>query len=256
MNKIAAILIFLIIGLSTQAQSTEQDYLIIFLEDGSVLKGYLVEHQPPSNGILIKLFNGEEMYIESQYIKSTKSPRQRLQYIGEGRSIKGEGIFGALHFNTLLGYAASTQEDSRELRKGIGTHFVIGHKYSEKFALGVGTGLDLYPKNFLIPVFIDFRGVWNKQPSHVGLAYNLILGHSFHSGLVSPKEENSTWKGGILVHPNIGVRLARRKQANIILDIGYKFQYSVHEFNYWWSNTRNVDRIWYKSLTLRMGWEF
>ncbi len=255
MNKIAILFLFLFTSMMTWGQSNEQNFRIVFLNDGSVLKGYLTTDQP-EDGIKVKMQNGLEASISNKFIKKIKSPKRRLKYIGEGLSIKPQGLYGALHTNTLLGYAASQNEENKAPRLGLGLHFVLGHKYSEKIALGIGTGLDAYPSNLLMPIYMDIRGVWAPTPSRINFAYNLAVGYSFHTGIFSPNNDFDTWKGGVMIYPNVGIRIARRKQANILLDIGYKFQYSTRQFSSWWNTGETIDKIWYKNLVFRVGWEF
>lgn len=255
MNKLFTLLFLLFTSIALQAQSVEKDYRVVFLNDGSVIKGYLVENQP-SDGIKLKMQNGTEISITNEFIKKVKKTKRRLAYIGEGLSIKPKGTYGVLHLNTLLGYASSPNRESKSTRAGVGLHFVLGHKYSEKIALGIGAGLDTYSSNLLMPIYADFRGVWSTRPAKIAFSYNLALGYSFHTGIFYPNNDFNKWKGGLMVYPNVGIRIARRKQANIILDVGYKFQASQHQFSSWWNSRDTIDKIWYKNLVFRVGWEF
>ena len=254
MNKLLTLFFFLFSSIILQAQSASQDYRVVFMSDGSVIKGFLTPEQP-MDGIKLKMQNGTEISIANEFIKKVKKPKKRLEYIGEGLSIKSKGLYGVLHLNTLLGYAAGS-EDFRTARAGIGLHFVLGYKYSEKIALGIGTGLDTYSSNLVLPIYADVRGVWSPRSTKIAFSYNLALGYGFHSGIFSPNNDFEKWKGGVMVYPNVGIRIARRKQTNILLDIGYKFQYSEHQFSNWWGGGDIVDKIQYKNLVFRVGWEF
>ena len=259
MKKIFLLLFFAFSAIMVYGQENPQNYRIIYLKDGSVVKGYLLKEDTPTDGVRIKMFNGKELYFSSRHIKRIKKPKSGLKYIGEGRSIKPRGRYWSLHLNSLTGIAASRWDDNRDKRWGAGVHFVLGYKYSEHFALGVGAGLDTYSDNFLIPFFADVRGVVRYRKSHpspVDFTYNMALGYSIHSGIASDNNDFSHWRGGVMLYPAVGIRVARIKQTNILLDVGYKFQYSEHEFQWGWWGTTNIDRIWYKSFVLRLGWEF
>lgn len=259
MKSILTTILFLIFCVHLNGQNEANTYKIVYLHDGSVLKGSILEPNTSTDGISIQILNGELLYIEHDHISKISEPKSRLQYIDHGRSVKPKGRYYALHFNLLSNYQLPAK-DNVDPRVDLGMHFVMGHKFSEKAAVGLGVGIDKYPNQALVPLFVDFRGAWDKGQKKVALAYNLMLGYSFHTGLVSPTSGNQKRYGGVMIYPNIGMRIARRKSSNLFVDLGYKFQFDKFEYstnNWWWGGEYfNTERRWYKSIALRFGWEF
>jgi len=262
MKPIFITLLFLISSVYLQAQNEADDYRIVYLHDGSVLKGTLLPSPSPSDSIHIQIAGGKQLFITNPHIAKIVQPKGSHQYIGEGRSIKTKGRFYALHTHLLSNYQIPSRENTNiDSRLNLGIHFVMGHKFSEKAALGIGLGLDKYPSQTILPIFIDFRGVLDHNHHTLAFAYNIMAGYGIHTGISNPTEEGQKRFGGIMIYPNIGMRIARKKMSNIFIDIGYKFQHDKYEYStndwWWWGGPSfYTERRWYKSIALRCGWEF
>ena len=107
------------------------------------------------------------------------------------------------------------------------------------------------------------RGSLTKK--RISPTYNLSIGYGIPAG---GEEDLNNFdgfivikrKGGLMVYPSIGLRFASRKNTTFSIDFGYKFQHLIkhreYDIDWWWDGNTYIDDIWYKSLAVRLGWEF
>jgi len=169
-----------------------------------------------------------------------------------GRTLPTKGRYFAAHFQILAGRNSSEFDDSN--RWDWGAHFSGGYQFNQWVNLGLGLGVDFYEKAFA-PIFVENRGYF--QNGGVSPFYSVQVGYALPLGEwldgADDFDEFVKFKGGWMFYPSLGMRLATRREASFLIDVGYKFQHYSREFNFF---RETKDKILLKSFSVRIGWLF
>ena len=109
-----------------------------------------------------------------------------------------------------------------------------GIKFDEHWAAGVGAGVEIFDR-YLFPVFADVRyTLWDNKVSPF---FAFKLGYSFgnfkkiHYDNLSLhfdpyRIKNADYKkdGGVLLHPEAGVRIPLNNKADLLFTVAYRYQ--------------------------------
>lgn len=240
---------------------------VIYLKNGSVFKGKILEYEKGAV-LLLELENGSVIEFEDDEIdrvvqeaidldkgkgeekEEDKEPvRYRKVILKKKEKVyrfRETGIYNATFFSSSNG------SHNGELQVGLGVHNVIGYQLNRLFGLGIGVGLDSYSfqdGETLYPIFIEARGYLRKKWHSP--YYSMNLGYGF--AIADESENVIEAEGGLMVHPCFGMRFGANKDANVMIDVGYKFQYAnitrVMPFN---GDLEERDLL-FKRLTIRLG---
>lgn len=226
----------------------------IQLTDGSVLKGKIIKNNLETNQVLIALDSGGEITISASSIVQSKKQKGHFGRLVNGKAIKEKGVYLLPQIYTLTAKRAKSWDNDDNIRHAVGTSFTAGYQLKNYLAVGGGLGIDLY-EHILMPAFIDIRG--NIGKGNLTPYYAINLGYGFPLGEWLEDNENSAndVKGGKFIYPAIGLKFASRNALAFQMDIGYNFQQNERKLNWWWGED-TVEKIWYKSLAIRLGVSF
>jgi len=249
------IFILLIISLlSTAAFSQEATPVktkdIVYLKDGSTLRGTITE-QVPDQYIKIGIAGGTVIEVNMSEVKRIKADKGNYAFNPDGSNSKVKGFYTGYNVQTMFGQAGESDFEQR-LIFGAGIQYSLGYQINKYTAIGGGVGLQLYDKIFG-DVFVQARGflpLGKFTPTvavDAGYGVPLVL-----SGINNNATEQ---RGGISIRPSIGVRIATRNRADILIDAGYQFQHFTSKSNWGWGTTDEFD-VWYKRMSFRVGWLF
>jgi hypothetical protein len=240
--------------ISAQAQKMQD---VVYLHDGSILKGQVLEFQPEGK-IKIEIVGGSILVYPASAVKELR--KETITVIehfpanpSTGLSLKTKGLYlmSQAHANLGKDYNYQTQV-------GTGISQTVGYQFNQWIGLGLGAGFSSIGNKSFVPVFSEARGYFSKDAS--GFFYSLAAGYAYafkHSAdQFSFSNNNTKAKGGTWVYPAIGYRFKSSKKMNACLDLGYCIQKASYEYNAPdWTGSLTVyteDNTW-KRLTLRFG---
>ena len=97
-----------------------------------------------------------------------------------------------------------------------------GYFFNEHWAAGIGVGFEIFDRN-LFPLFADIR--YTLWANKVSPFFTIKSGYSF-SGF--NKKQNDSYKryGGLMVHPEVGVKIPLNENADLLLTVAYRYQHT------------------------------
>jgi hypothetical protein len=211
------------------------------LNNGSILKGKLLLMD--EEVVKIEVLGGSIFVYPRSEVKEVKTSEVKTFSATRNYEYGREGWYYG-----VLGNINGAAEDG-----GGGISALGGFQYNNYLAAGLGVSFNQMSVNNgvqTIPVFLDFRGNMSENPTT--LFYSMGIGYSF--ARANTEFDIIEAKGGLFMHPALGIRFDRFSGSSFLLDVGYQFQ-SVEITSQRW-NGINIDDVQYRRLTLRLGWIF
>ena len=261
-------LIFIFCSLFILTQFSYSQSLVketVYLKNGSVIKGIVIEHIPEQS-VKIQTADGSIfVYKTDEVEKITKdiiTPGNRAgNKIKEART--SGNSFSTAAYDTRgyrgfidFGYTIGTGDYNVGRIELTTSH---GYQINPYFFVGAGTGVNYYctrgADDFIIPVFADIRANFIEGP--VVPFATLKLGYSFST--------RESYDGGLYLAPAVGVKFMLNSRQALSLSLGYTCQwlssdeyyygYGYGDYNdyydYYSSTTEN-----FSGVTLKLGFEF
>lgn len=238
--------LFSIVAFTQDNASTD----IVFLKDGSTIRGQITEQNPKGN-MTIRLFNGEELSVSMNDVKRIGSDNEDYHFNPDGSTYRKQGVYTSFQLQGMF-TNDNIESGDQNLTFGAGVQYSLGKQFNKHFSLGGGIGLRLYNRLFA-DVFVQARTYLPKEK--VSPVLSLEGGYGVPIQIVNNNRNAVKTKGGASLRPSIGMRIARRKHSDIILDAGYQFQYFYQKDNWGWGRV-NETTIWYKRISVKVGWNF
>lgn len=243
MKTIFVLFFSLLISQSIIAQTASAPQIVL-LKDGSLLKGTVLEENE-SGTLKIVLKSGDEIELPYALVESIKKNKNQEIVFSNGSKAMTKGFYQLVQFGMLPGYS---NEEQDQLLWGLTGKYAMGYRFHHLLAVGAGVGVDYY-NQFMLPVFVDVRGFLFKKA--VSPYYSLNVGYG------SPLQFRENWitkKGGAMVNPAIGLRVARAKHV-FNMNVGYQVQQMIASSSDWGGGT-TTDKITYRRWSIGLGWEF
>jgi hypothetical protein len=240
-------LILLFTSFSLCAQTILQD--VIYMENGSVIKGSVLEYEPKGN-IKIKILGGSILvYKSSEVVKILKDEVPTSDYNVPKKKQKemhkpGKGWYNSITGGTLIGIT-----DFGSPSFGLSLIYVSGYHFHRLFGIGAGisvNSLTLFQYSF-IPVYANIRG--HLMKTSTSLFYDLNIGYGI--GL-NDLFSNNAAQGGLYLRPSIGIRFPSTYKTHLVMDIGYIIQFAKYEYSDLGGNLVIENRTFYRP-SLRIG---
>ena len=247
-TKILLLLTFLPILLFAQANQEMKDN--VYTKKGSVFHGKIVEYNQ-GEYVRLLLKSGDTIQLEDANIKKI------VQKEVEQYRFKEKGFY----YHLTLGLLGGTRSGGY-FAMGVSMENNFGIQYNRLLGVGIGIGGDRYFGDrdvAFIPVSLNVRSYLLAQNRTPYLSMN--VGYGFAALL--DKEKYTKAKGGLMLHPALGIRLGS-KQGAFTLDLGVKMQNADltrnpdEQVNRWWGRPwlRKVEHMRYMRTSLRFGWLF
>ena len=211
---------------------------IVELHNGSILKGKLI-HQDATS-VKIEIVGGSIFVFPAKEVKEITATGEKIYTQVKDYRYNREG-------NYLM---MSATANVSEFDGGIGLHAVYGKQFSNYLAVGVGGGFTQMGVNSgirTIPIYAEVRG--NAFENPVTPIYSCALGYGF--GLANTDADILEAKGGIYMHPALGLRFDKRNGTAVTIDFGYQ----IHnmEITSQRFNGINIDDIQFRRFSIRGG---
>lgn len=216
MKKIIALFVLVLTGLIAVNAQTFNDFQdVIYLKDGSVIRGIIVEEVP---NVSVKIKSGPNIfnYTVEQIEKFTR------ELIEEEKSggIKDFGF-------KPKGFVANYELGLTHIVNGNTPMFSVilshGYQVNPYFSAGLATGGEVSSQGlYNVPVYADLRVYMLKTRItpyfNLGFGYNLMISRTSNFFSTSTSVQH-----GILTAPATGIRIAINKKIAVGLGVGYKY---------------------------------
>ncbi|WP_016777578.1 hypothetical protein [Anaerophaga thermohalophila] len=200
------------------AQNSYQD--VIYLKDGSIIRGIIVE-QVPNRTLKIETADKNVFVYEMDEVE-----RIRKEAIQESNKRESSGLKNGYRGIAEVGYGFAVGDYGLDR---IMVNFVNGYQLNPHFFFGVGTGLRYYSEAdnaMVVPFFADFRTYFmdrNFSPN-IGIG----IGYSF--------EASEGFEGlGLLFNPSVGVDF--EVGNDLFMNVGMAYEMQRIEFEYYGRST-------------------
>lgn len=237
--------LFLTFNLTTFAQTVEQPTDIVYLKDGSFLKGTVVTETPFA--LELKLSDGSTINLSKGNIKQINKLSKNQILFNNGSTVKSKGNYQIVSMALLVGQDIN----NNGFKSGASVlHYVHGHQFNPYFAIGGGVGVDIY-NDLYLPLYLDVRGYLTQKATSpyyaLNVGYALPLVFEDKADFFSRKVT-----GGLMFNPSLGIRFASQNRANYLLEIGYRVQYSTIEYSF----DDSVEDWIFQRIAIKGGIEF
>jgi len=222
---------------------------LLFLKDGSTINGVIIE-ELVDEYVKIRIAGGTIIEVKTQEIKRIQSNNDKYVLNADGSSSKQKGFYTGFNLQGMLGQTSG--EGDQQMIFGLGAQYSLGYQINKYAAVGGGVGLQLYDRVFG-DAFVQLRGFLPLGKFTPTLA--LDTGYGVPLVLSSVNNDWNQQKGGVSLRPSVGLRIATRRQADILLDVGYQVQHFQSESDWGWGSRTEFD-VWYKRMSFRVGWLF
>ena len=220
MNLKSLPLLLLLLTLSSIAISQNQDPGdVIFLKDGSFIKGSIMEYKVNEH-VRIKTLEGKVQEYDVANLKKIKNRGfSSIKFFTPQKS----GYFNV----TTLGFT-SYRGSYSDIISTPAFETINGYQFGSKYLVGLGTGLEVMERRGFAPVFADFKYMFrtSKFSPYVGARAGYMIafpetgnGNNFWGGYVPPK-----YHGGAIAGVEAGIRGYLGNRIGMIFGIEYRFQ--------------------------------
>lgn len=208
------------IGMQAQIKTLEED--VVYLHDGSMLRG-TITNQVPGKSVMLITFDQTEFHLNTSDIdRIVREPSQytriKVRYNGDVVPIVYDASQG-FYKGYSVGLAVNESNGSFAIEtRG-------GYKWRHWLQTGLVSGLNPYNAGLIIPVAAEVRGdLFQKAVTpfyFVQGGYGITATQSL---------SHRVYNGGGLVHAGIGLTFKTRTAVDYQLSLGYKWQGTYQEF--------------------------
>jgi hypothetical protein len=244
---------FLILSSSFLFAQDSLQQQAIYLIDGSVLKATILERTTEFtrikiiSGDVLLLNNNLITHISDKVVISFSAPAIGPPPPPRRSALQESGWYHIVSMGLLLGRDAASEEGL--IASFSPLHYVTGYQFNQYFGAGLGAGIDLYDPAFF-PIYADFRG--NLDWLNQTFFYSLQSGYSLSEDDIAKRSDSPEYEGGWMIYPVIGMRFPTRGKTDILLELGYRQQWT--KITYPWNE--DVDKLQYRRYALRVGFSF
>ena len=223
---------------------------VVWLRDGSVLKGTITKWEM-ERGMEFKLLTGAEVVIPKLDIRrvtqdvpvayGNEAAKATYIKVPKPYSFKEEGWY-----QNTSGFLHIADEG------GAGIHHAMGYRFSRLLGVGLGAGIETHDFNYvrnIIPVYAEARGFF--FPKKVTPYYALKIGYGF--ALKDEFSGDIKAEGGIHFSPELGFRFGGG-DVSYYAGIEYKIQNATYTNNFFdGSGSTFTEQVSYRRLEFRTG---
>ncbi|MFN0214938.1 MAG: hypothetical protein ACKVT2_11845 [Saprospiraceae bacterium] len=244
MKNITTLLVLLILARAGFAQEKETCNDVVYLTNGSVFRGKIIEYQHDGE-LIMASWSGGQMRLPSQNVKKIEQKcrgDKRVPMSQRAYTFRESGWYHATRAAAIWGQNGV----------GFGLQHSSGWKFNRLLSIGIGAGIEnLTPKTDDVstyPVFAEARGY--LSPKYISPFYAIGFGWGFagkENDFDGGFEED--WSGGLMTQWQIGYRLGN----NLTFHGGIRFQRKTRNWQDWWGGGQRVDKILQKRFEFGLG---
>lgn len=266
----------------------ERIFSRVELKNGTWMEGVIVSYERGET-LVLQLEDGREVTLQEENIVSIsnttkqaqKDPaarrRARRLRVEQWRAQQGTekvqlpyafretGWFSTSSFAFSFGkrerlrrpdpiFSPNPDEDTRN-SIGFNLQHIVGYHYSRMVGVGAGLSYDAYDLEdgeSVLTVFGHYRGFFSQK--HVTPFVAGSLGYGF---ALQRKEQGVIESdGGIMIHPELGLRLGGTDKANFMLSLGMRFQKAYYVTEEPFSGNIIYRDLWYRRLICSLAVTF
>ncbi len=223
-------------------QGQRQD--VVYLENGSMVRGMLVEKITGSH-VKLETADGSMWVFQMDEVKEIttmaayRPPKRQLE-------IAEKGFYAITDFGMLTGRTSNRSVTS------VSFQMVAGYQLNPKLSAGLGVGLESFDTP-LAPLFAEGRYYLLKGK----LSPFVTLQAGYAVPLSNYRDENDKWvnKGGLTANANIGLRNYLTSNLALVISAGFRHQQSTTtQYNWWFAEGDKVEtHHYYNRIVLRLG---
>lgn len=245
------IVVFALISYFSYGQNNMED--VVYLKNGGILRGIIIE-QVPNQSIKIQTKDRNVFVFKFEEIeKMTKEylPTDNSNEKHKLTEFKKNGFIYLAEINYCpgVGDVKMGTQIIKNFDYSFGLRTVNGYQFNEHFTLGLGLGIDQYRSATLIPISFDARATILK-----GKVSPIFTGNvGYAVGL-------NNVKSGLIINPQIGLKVYISRNAAYLFNVGYKMQASavtyiayVDNFGRYITTTDNAN---FHFITVSTGFAF
>lgn len=234
MKNVLLFLLFTSIVFSSYSQSQYQD--AIYLKDGSVYRGVIIE-EVPNKSFKIKSWDNKEYVFQINEIEKLAK-----EIVKEDSNVNNK-------YNAIFdfGFEMAVGEYGKQRLK---FNFINSFEANKNLFLGVGTGLRyyFYTEMGLIPLFVDIRTELSSGKLVPFLA--LDFGYSFNA-------TDNFDDVGMLLSPSLGIDFDLSNSSSIHFSVGYEMQkMKITQYNYNHPRERTSTTENSSAISVNVGFTF
>lgn len=241
----------LFISTITIAQTSNDCLDIVYLKDGSKLKGTLIEMKI-GEYLLLKSVSNIEIKVESKFLKKVVQDCKDNKDNVIDNSIFDKGFHFALRGQVLPG-----KSYFNSFNIGFGSHVAFNYRRNHRIGYGISVGVERFTINDVedvttYPVMAEISGLISTK--RISPSYIIGVGYGFVNQKNEYQNNNRNiidYKGGLTYQALVGLRLS----DNLRLNTGVRFQHKTKYWNNQWAWTTediyiNKDKIVNKRLLI------
>lgn len=241
--KIKFLVFILICLLSFDVNAQSQLQEVVYLKNGSIIKGIIIE-QVPNVSLKIKTKDGNIFVFKIEEVE--KITKEEIEKVSINGSLKQKGFLNIDEVGASLIFNGSKTTPLFAL------HTINGYLFNPHVFLGFGAGIEADEKTAIIPLYLETRTFLSKG------AISPYFGLGGGYGLMYINQGSN--EGGPLGHVLAGCKFSMNSTAAITLSLGYRvfqFQQTTVRYNSAWMQMQyKKEYVNSGNLFLRVGCSF
>ena len=248
-KQLLPLLALLCLVLPAAAQQKKQE--VIYLKNGSVIRN-IREMEHADSLIRVRTADGSVfIFGPGDLARMNFEPRQSLY--------KTAGYLFSFELGVLAGrQSPRTQFGTvREAVTSISFAVVNGYRFNRFIGTGLGVGLDAYQEGVMTPIFI--RATGNLLNARFSPVYAVDAGYGFYSPVFNDQPRSTftyRFSGGLMGNAAGGVQVFLGRDIALYTMLGYRLQQGRFEYSSEPLESKEVEKILFRRLSLRIGFSF
>ncbi len=240
----------LLLALSTAAQSRKQE--VVYLKNGSIIRN-IQEMQHIDSLIRVRTTDGSLFVFGPGDLL-------KMSFEKKYRNYKEKGYLLNIEWGLLSGRQSQRSNfgDFREPASSLSFSVVNGYRFNQYLGLGVGLGIDGYRDGVMTPLFV--RGTGYLFKGRFSPVYALDAGYGFYSPVFNGRPRNTTFeyrhRGGLMGNAAGGVQVFLGREVSFYTMLGYRMQAARYEYSSEQLQSREIERLLFRRMSLKVGFSF
>jgi len=225
--------------------SAQQNNVCVFLKDGNMLQGTLVQHST-AQGMELVIADTTSIFLPYSVIEKVSAcGKSKPAPLQKERQLLAKGWYDQLVVHSFWGTT-----EAEETLLGFNVQYAKGYQWNDHFGVGAGASFDLYDRLFA-SLLLETRGQLFSDKSTP--YYALRGGYTFPVSMID--ENDTPTNPGWVLQPAVGVQFTGKNRSNFTMEAGFRWQYYEKE-PFVWGFTEVTDKITYRRFSFSFGWRF